>query len=62
MAPPPLLRPAAAATASAAPPCPADHYAAKLAGLIPEDPLAALLSDEAYFFILLDIHNGVRLH
>lgn len=38
---------------------PADHYAAKLAGLIPEDPVAALLSDQVYFFILLDVHNGV---
>jgi hypothetical protein len=29
----------------------ADHYAAKLAGLVPADPLAAALADEAYFFV-----------
>jgi hypothetical protein len=27
-----------------------DHYAAKLAGLYPEDPLQAALADQAYFF------------
>lgn len=42
--------------------CSADHYAARLAGLVPEDAVAALLSDQAYFYILLDIHNGVRRH
>jgi hypothetical protein len=31
-------------------PC-ADHYAAKLAGLVPTDPLAAALADQAYFFV-----------
>lgn len=29
----------------------ADHYAAKLAGLVPSDPLAAALADQAYFFV-----------
>lgn len=53
-------RPLLCCCTAAAPPA-ADHYAAKLAGLILEDPVAALLSDSAYFFILLDIHNGVRL-
>jgi hypothetical protein len=28
----------------------ADHYLAKLAGLLPEDPLTAALADQAYFF------------
>lgn len=28
-----------------------DHYAAKLAGLVPTDPLAAALADQAYFFV-----------
>jgi hypothetical protein len=31
--------------------CVADHYAAKLAGLMPADPLAAALADQAYFFV-----------
>lgn len=39
--------------------CPADHYAAKLGGFIPEDPLQALLSDQAYFFLTQDIHTAV---
>jgi hypothetical protein len=30
----------------------ADHYLAKLAGLLPEDPLTAALADQAYFFCL----------
>lgn len=38
----------------------ADHYAAWVAGLLPDDPVAALLADQAYFFVLLDIHNAVR--
>lgn len=38
----------------------ADHYAARVAGLLPEDPVAALAADEAYYFVIQDIHNAVR--
>jgi hypothetical protein len=39
----------------------ADHYAAKLAGLVPTDPLAAALADQAYFFVedVLQVRPGI---
>lgn len=36
-----------------------DHYAAKVAGLAPEDPLLEAVSDETYFFVTSDIHTGL---
>eukprot|EP00878_Enallax_costatus_P004329 GHUV01004560.1.p1 GENE.GHUV01004560.1~~GHUV01004560.1.p1 ORF type:complete len:225 (+),score=64.82 GHUV01004560.1:496-1170(+) len=36
-----------------------DRYAGKVAGLIPEDPELALVADQAYFFVVQDIHNGL---
>ncbi|WIA20561.1 hypothetical protein OEZ85_004951 [Tetradesmus obliquus] len=36
-----------------------DHYAAKLAGLQPQDPLQALLVDQTYYFVTSDIHTAL---
>jgi glutathione S-transferase len=33
-----------------------DHYAARAGGFIPEDPVQELLSDQAYYFVSMDLH------
>eukprot|EP00878_Enallax_costatus_P025425 GHUV01027201.1.p1 GENE.GHUV01027201.1~~GHUV01027201.1.p1 ORF type:complete len:226 (+),score=44.36 GHUV01027201.1:254-931(+) len=36
-----------------------DHYAARLGGFLPDDPVQALLSDQVYYFVTQDIHSGL---
>jgi hypothetical protein len=31
--------------------CPADHYVAKMSGMLPEDPWAAAQADQIYYFL-----------
>jgi glutathione S-transferase len=36
-----------------------DHYAAKAGGFIPEDPVQELLSDQAYYYVTIDVHAAI---